>query len=154
MFKLPIFSSGFKKTRNTADLKKVSDKTSVSKIKTPKLTKKTSLKKDIKTIGGNPVLNTSDYKDRISQSLRNPIITEKAGILKDLNKYLFEVIDPASKNEIAKAIKDLYKVNVVKVNILKTAGKEKRRGRVIGWQPGHKKAIVTLKVGDKIDFGI
>jgi len=154
MFKLPIFSSGFKKTRNTPDLKKVSDKTSVSKIKTPKLTKKSSPKKDIKITGSNPVLNTSNYQDRISQSLRNPIITEKATILKDLNKYLFEVIDDASKNEIAKAINDLYKIKVVKVNVLKTAGKEKRRGRVIGWQPGHKKAIVTLKPGEKIDFGI
>ncbi|MBI3458814.1 50S ribosomal protein L23 [Candidatus Azambacteria bacterium] len=153
MFKLPIFSSGFRKTKNTAGLK-ITDKSSVSKISKPKLNKKTSVRKSSETIKGNPVLGTPDFKNRISQSLRNPIITEKATILKDLNKYSFEIIDDASKNEIKKSIRDLYQVKVVGVNILKTAGKIKKRGRVIGWQPGHKKAVVTLKVGEKIDFGI
>lgn len=153
MFKLPIFSSGFKKTKNTAGLK-MADQSVVSQVKKSSPVKKNISKKKIEIVNGNSLTKTSGYNTVISQALRNPIITEKAGILKDLDKYVFEVTDNTSKNEIEKAINDLYKVKVVKVNILRTAGKEKRRGRIIGWQPGHKKAIVTLKAGEKIDFGI
>ena len=152
MFKLPLFSSGFKKSRNVK-AKKILDK-SFNVKKTSSVSIKKIAKKKNTSIDKSPVLNTEGYKSLVGQSLKRPIITEKATIARDLNKYVFEVKDQISKNEIAKAINSLYKVKVIKVNVLKNAGKKKRRGRIIGWQPGERKAIVTLKLGDKIDFGI
>ncbi len=81
----------------------------------------------------------------------SPVITEKATVLSDQNKVVFRVSDDSTKEEIASAIEELFKVNVVKVNTLVTKGKTKRfRGRM-GRRSDVKKAIVTLADGQSID---
>ena len=81
-----------------------------------------------------------------------PIITEKATLLSELNKVVFKVAADASKDEIAAAVEDLFKVNVTKVNTLVVEGKTKRfRGR-LGKRNDIKKAIVTLAEGQSIDI--
>jgi large subunit ribosomal protein L23 len=81
-----------------------------------------------------------------------PVITEKATLLSELNKVVFRVAADASKDEIAAAVEELFKVNVTKVNTLVVEGKTKRfRGR-LGKRNDVKKAIVTLADGQSIDI--
>jgi large subunit ribosomal protein L23 len=80
------------------------------------------------------------------------VITEKATLLSELNKVVFQVADNATKDEIAAAVEELFKVNVTKVNTLVVEGKTKRfRGR-LGKRKDVKKAIVTLAEGQSIDI--
>jgi len=83
-----------------------------------------------------------------------PIITEKSGIqLQTNNTYTFKVSMNANKIEIKKAIEHIFSVRVVNVNTIRMMGKPKRLGRYNGKRPDWKKAIVTLREGDKIaDF--
>lgn len=82
----------------------------------------------------------------------NPIVTEKSTIAAELGKYVFEVPIKADKKEIKSAVEELFAVNVTKVNTLNYDGKTKRfRGRV-GKRKAFKKAIVTLKEGQSIDW--
>jgi large subunit ribosomal protein L23 len=81
-----------------------------------------------------------------------PIITEKATMLSEQNKVVFRVADDATKEEIAIAIEELFRVKVTKVNTLIQKGKTKRfRGRP-GQRRDVKKAIVTLQEGQSIDI--
>ncbi len=88
--------------------------------------------------------------------IKEPYITEKAVGLGKKNKYVFEVSREANKPEIKKAINSLYGVEVEKVHIVKIAPKRRRLGRHEGWRKGlkkpRKKAIVTLKEGEKIEL--
>ncbi|MFH1594458.1 MAG: 50S ribosomal protein L23 [Candidatus Omnitrophota bacterium] len=80
------------------------------------------------------------------------IRTEKSGRLMPLNKYMFCVGMSANKIEIRKAIEDIYKVKVASVNTAIVRGKMKRVRFALGKTSDWKKAIVTLKQGDKIDI--
>ena len=80
-----------------------------------------------------------------------PVITEKATYLSEQNKVVFQVAKDATKDEIADAVEQLFKVKVTKVNTLNVKGKTKLwRGRK-GRRPDIKKAIVTLADGQSID---
>jgi large subunit ribosomal protein L23 len=81
-----------------------------------------------------------------------PVITEKATVLSEQNKVVFRVAMEATKDEIAAAVEELFKVKVTKVNTLIQKGKTKRfRGRD-GRRSDVKKAIVTLQEGQSIDI--
>ncbi len=81
-----------------------------------------------------------------------PLITEKATLLSEQNKVVFQVAMDSTKDEIAAAIEELFKVKVTKVNTLIQKGKTKRfRGRP-GRRSDLKKAIVTLQEGQSIDI--
>ena len=83
--------------------------------------------------------------------LKRPHVTEKAtdSTLKD--QYIFEVFSGSNKNQVKKAIEDIYGVDVVSVNIVNIPRKRKRLGRIEGWSGGYKKAIVRIKEGQKIE---
>ena len=85
-------------------------------------------------------------------SIRQPIITEKATILSEQNKTVFKVHSGANKNSIKRNIEKLFKVNVVKVNIINTKTKKKIKQGKLSKKPGYKKAIITLKKGQSIDL--
>jgi large subunit ribosomal protein L23 len=88
-----------------------------------------------------------------SDILKRPLITEKATLLKGIsNAVSFEVDRRAKKKQIQEAVEKLFKVKVVDVRTMNVTGKVKRRGRTVGLVPGWKKAVVTLKAGDKIEF--
>ncbi len=81
-----------------------------------------------------------------------PVITEKSTSLSEHNKVVFKVKKTADKPTIKKAVEQIFGVTVDAVNTLVIKGKVKRfRGR-IGQRSDYKKAIVTLKAGDMIDF--
>ena len=81
-----------------------------------------------------------------------PVITEKATLLSEQNKVVFQVAADASKDEIAAAVEALFKVNVTKVNTLNVKGKTKRFRGIVGRRSDVKKAIVTLAEGQSIDI--
>ena len=85
-------------------------------------------------------------------SIRYPIITEKATILSEQNKSVFKVHEKANKKSIKKNIEKLFKVNVVKINIINQKTKIKMKQGRKSYKPGYKKAIVTLKKGQSIDL--
>tara|TARA_B100000795_G_scaffold241013_1_gene203509 strand:+ start:28 stop:321 length:294 start_codon:yes stop_codon:yes gene_type:complete len=85
-------------------------------------------------------------------SIRQPIVTEKATILSEQNKTVFKVHSGANKNSIKKSIEKLFKVTVVKVNILNQKRKKKIKQGKLSIKPGYKKAIITLKKGQSIDL--
>ena len=80
-----------------------------------------------------------------------PVITEKATRLSELNKVVFRVAADATKDEIAAAVEELFKVKVTKVNTLNVKGKTKRFRGIKGRRSDVKKAIVTLAEGQSID---
>ena len=87
-----------------------------------------------------------------TDSIRQPIITEKATILSEQNKTVFKVHSGANKNSIKKNIEKLFKVTVIKVNIINTKTKKKIKQGKLSIKPGYKKAIITLKKGQSIDL--
>jgi len=84
--------------------------------------------------------------------LRRPLITEKATSLQQENKYAFEVAGEATKPQVKEAVEKAFKVKVLKVNVMTVPGKTKRMGRREVKSSSWKKALVTLKPGNKIAF--
>lgn len=82
--------------------------------------------------------------------IRRPIVTEKATILLEENKYTFEVAPQASKPQIKAAIESLFDVKVVRVNTQIPPRKQRRMGRFVGHRAQYKRAVVTLAPGDSI----
>lgn len=82
-----------------------------------------------------------------------PSITEKSTDLAQASKYVFKIFPKTStKKEIAEAVEKQFKVKVTRVNVLKIQSKARRRGYTKGKTQEGKKAIVTLKKGDKIEL--
>jgi large subunit ribosomal protein L23 len=84
--------------------------------------------------------------------LRRPLITEKSTALQAMNKYAFEVADGANKPMVKQAVEKAFKVTVTGVNVVTMRGKSRRMGRREITTNPWKKAVVTLKPGDKIEF--
>jgi len=85
--------------------------------------------------------------------IKRPLVTEKSNRQKESrNQYVFQVHPKANKIEIKRAVEQLFKVRVDRVNVLSVHGKVKRLGRNVGKRPDWKKAIVRLREGDRIDF--
>jgi len=82
--------------------------------------------------------------------LRRPLITEKATLLKEEDKYAFEVARKATKCQIKEAVEQAFKVKVNKVNVITVPGKTRRFGRRQVTGSSWKKALVTLAPGHKI----
>ena len=89
-----------------------------------------------------------------SFSLSLPHITEKAGMLQAQNQYVFKVIPGSTKYGVKDSVEAHYGVKVMKVRMITVAEKSIRVGRRMGKRPGYKKAIVTLKEGDKIESNV
>ncbi|NCP66987.1 50S ribosomal protein L23 [bacterium] len=87
-----------------------------------------------------------------SNVLIAPVVTEKT--VAQTGKYTFQVHTGASKDSVAKAVKSFYGVDVTNVNIVRLPAKTRvvGRGRLINKRPELKKAIVTLKTGQTLNF--
>lgn len=83
--------------------------------------------------------------------LAKPLVTEKASVLGEENKYFFSVARGANKIEVAKAIFEVYGIKPTKVNIINSKGKKVRYGRTSGQRKSWKKAIITLPEGKSIN---
>tara|TARA_Y100000590_G_C15394828_1_gene891484 strand:+ start:380 stop:676 length:297 start_codon:yes stop_codon:yes gene_type:complete len=91
-------------------------------------------------------------KINLFDKIISPIVTEKSTNLSELNKIVFKVPRKANKNNIKKSVEKIFKVNVIKINIINKKNRLKiTRGRKVNVN-GYKKAIVTLKKGQNIDL--
>lgn len=88
----------------------------------------------------------------LSEVLRRPLVTEKNTALQERNKYVFEVAREANKPQIKDAVEAAFKVTVTGVNTINVRGKTKKYGGRVTQAPSWKKAVVTLKAGDKIQI--
>jgi large subunit ribosomal protein L23 len=84
--------------------------------------------------------------------IRRPVISERTMDLMQENKYTFEVDIRATKPQIREAVEQVFNVDVVKVNTMRVTGKVRRMGRSEGKRPDWKKAIVTVKEGQRIEL--
>ena len=82
--------------------------------------------------------------------IMKPMVTEKVSGLGALNKYVFAVAKDTNKIEVAKAVKEIYGIKPLGVNIIKMEGKKARYGRISGRRKDWKKAIITLPAGQTI----
>ena len=91
-------------------------------------------------------------KVSLYDTIISPVITEKSSNMSTQNKVVFKVRDDANKKTLKKNIEKIFKVNVIKINIINKQLREKiTRGRKIK-VTGYKKAIITLKKGQNIDL--
>lgn len=118
-------------------------------------------KKSEEKIEGKPVekkeVKASEKKEikgktnRAHKILIKPVITEKAANIGMYNKYVFEVAIDMNKVEVKKAVRAVYGVDPISVNIINVSGKKVRYGRKTGSTKNRKKAVVTLKEGESIE---
>ena len=94
-----------------------------------------------------PTVLTLDAKS--SRGLVVPRLSEKAGALNKLNKYVFTVFGKGNKIEVRKSVEAAYGVKIATVNMITMAGKRRRFGRRSGITSAYKKAIVTLTPDSK-----
>lgn len=105
------------------------------------------MEKEVKKIN-----NSESISGIASSVLIEPWITEASTAAVELNKYIFKVSPDSAKGQIRQAVEELYKVKVTAVNMIKLPRKARNYGRTPGFKTGIKKAIVTLKAGDKIEL--
>jgi large subunit ribosomal protein L23 len=84
-------------------------------------------------------------------TILRPVVSEKAVSTIEDGKYAFFVHPKASRTQVKDAVERVFGVDVLKINILNVRGKVKRMGRFQGTRPARKKAIVTLKPGQRIE---
>ena len=133
----------FKRTKKTPEAPKRADRGVPQK----RVERKTEEKKS-GPLNKRVVLRESKTAWRV---LKEPHVTEKATDLTRFNQYSFKVLNNPSKMEIRKSVEEVYNVHVDKVRKISIKGKKTRRGRHMGWRSGYKKAIVTLRKGEKIE---
>jgi len=83
--------------------------------------------------------------------VKDPHISEKGTQLSEKNKYVFKVYESSNKPQIKKSVEGIYGVNVLSVNIIHIPHKKRRLGKTEGFKKAYKKAIVTIKEGQKIE---
>jgi large subunit ribosomal protein L23 len=88
----------------------------------------------------------------IHQVLLKPTITEKSTLLQESGRYTFQIAPTANKIQVKEAVEKNFNVTVLDVNITKIHGKRKRYGPRVKKMPNIKKAVVTLKSGDRINL--
>ena len=88
----------------------------------------------------------------LQQVLVKPLITEKSTLLQEEGKYVFHIAPRANKVQVREAVEKSFGVVVVDVNICRVRGKLKRYGPRLSRTPDTKKAIVTLRAGDRIQL--
>ncbi len=91
-------------------------------------------------------------QERLMKVLLAPHVTEKTSVLAEKGQFVFKVVKDAKKLEIKKAVESMFDVEVTHVRTLNVKGKSKRVGAIMGRRKDWKKAYVSLKDGQDIDF--
>lgn len=131
--------------------KKEADKAKETKVAKASITKKTEIVKEEKKEVKAPKVSVKEGKFSYD-IVRDPHISEKGTYQAEKNKYTFKVFERSNKLEIKKAIEGVYGVNVISVNVMHVPHKKRRLGKTEGFKKGYKKALVTIKEGQKIEI--
>ena len=140
-----------KKDENPKE-EKISEKKEMASVSAKKSTSSGVKKKKATDSAESNPIKTQEKTTTLQNILKHPRITEKAAILAEKNVYTFEVDPHAGKIEIARAVKQIYNVEPVRVNIIKLPAKKVTIRGKRGVKSAVKKALVYLKEGDKIEF--
>ncbi|MCK5459793.1 50S ribosomal protein L23 [Candidatus Parcubacteria bacterium] len=116
-----------------------------------KISKKITKEKKVKKAAVAQKPKSGKVISNAHRVLVNPLITEKITDMGVFDKYGFVVAKKANKIEVKKAIQEVYGVKPIAVNMINMKGKKVRSGRVSGKRKDWRKAIVTLKKGEKIE---
>jgi len=100
----------------------------------------------VRTIGLNKKARDFSYN-----IVKEPHISEKSTNLAEKSKYVFKVYNNVNKSEIKKSVEGIYGVDVLSVNVIKIPAKKRRIGKREGFKKGYRKAIVTIRKGQKIE---
>lgn len=111
----------------------------------PEAAVETSKKEEVRQVEKKPTAASRAYRILI-----RPVLSEKATHLATLGKYVFAVHPQANKSEIKKSIQRVYDVHIEQVKIIKLPGKMRRYGRSAGRTSAWKKAVVSVRAGEKI----
>lgn len=114
--------------------------------------KKEKIKPETVSSKTSTVVSKKTKRPLLTSVIKGPRLTEKSSMMTGNNKYVFVAEPGANKNKIRNEIEAKFGVEVVNVNTTRLPSKERRRGVIIGHKPGIKKAIVTLKEGQKIEI--
>lgn len=133
--------------KETEEVKKVSEKPGEKATPKPKSQTKEPKKAGEKEVSSKE--RKTDTKDAY-RVLVKPLVTEKSTFLGQYNQYVFEVAPHSNKIEIKKAVKNVYGVTPIKVRVVNVLGKDVTYGRSRGTKKAWRKAVVTLRPGDKI----
>ena len=125
-------------------------KSGAGKVVKAKAVKAVKATKELATTSAPAV--SSGIVSNIAGAILRPRLTEKSGILSQMGVYTFEIAQNANKNAVSKAVSALYKVTPIKIAILNLPSKRVFVRGKRGVVSGIRKAVVTLKKGDKIDF--
>lgn len=136
--------SVFKKKDTAADL--VAEKALAKKDSSKEKTKKKEPKEE------KVKMDLAGYRDVKSNVLVRPVVTEKSSMMNADGRYVFEIADYATKQEVKTVVEKRYKVNVVRVNVVTVHPKKRMRGAIQGKVSGYRKAMVFLKSGETIDL--
>lgn len=112
---------------------------------------KAALRKTTRSTSSGLKKDAREMKSDPWKVIYGPLTTEKTTMLGEANQYVFRVNRAAGKIQVARAIEELYGVNVTDVNTVNIKGKQVNFGRTRGKQSDWKKAIVTVARGEKID---
>lgn len=107
--------------------------------------------KRVETVSVAPKVSTID-KNFSYSVIREPHISEKGTILSEKNTYVFKIYNNTNKPEIKKAVEGIYGVDVLNVNVVTIPRKKRRLGRREGFKKAYRKAMVTIKEGQKIEI--
>jgi large subunit ribosomal protein L23 len=98
-------------------------------------------------------MSAQTSQERLMQILAAPVVSEKSTYIADkFNQVIFEVVPDATKPEIKAAVELMFKVEVTDVRVSTTMGKSKRFGRYLGKRSDSKRAYVSIKAGQEINF--
>ncbi len=89
----------------------------------------------------------------IYEVLRRPLVTEKSNYQVGIHQYVFEVASDATRTQVKEAVEQIFKVTVLRVNVINVAAKRARKSRsrrMVISRSGYKKAIVTLSPNDRL----
>lgn len=146
---ISVDSKEIKETGEIKETKAKKESKETESVKTEENKKgkidKAKEKKEVSLDGAKSIL--------VERTIIKPLISEKAGTLAMAGKYIFKVNKGAPKQKIKDAIESLYKISVINVNVVNIPGKPKQsKSRRIVHRADYRKAIVTLKPGEKIEI--
>ncbi len=118
-------------------------------FKKKNLTEKTKVKEETKSV---KLPKKEKEISLVSSVIVRPLVTEKSAILASKNMYVFVVKNDANRIQVAAAVKAMYDIKPLTVNVMNVRGKTVRRGRVEGKRKAWKKAIVTLPKGKSLNI--
>ncbi len=144
--------------KEVKEVKEGKKETVVEKVK--KVTKEMKKVEEVKSVkkrgknilGKKKKVDKEDIPAEYYSVLRSPHLTERANDLMKENKYVFKIDFGANKIQVRKAIENLYGVSVAKVNVINIPRKRIRYGQGFGFKTGYRKAIVSLKEGERIEL--